>query len=55
MPRPGDVIEKDGYQFRVQSMRGRRLSMLRVIAPEPAAEADEDNAGGEKEGDSSKE
>ncbi|HJA28042.1 MAG TPA: hemolysin family protein [Candidatus Olsenella pullicola] len=55
LPHPGDVIEKDGYQFRVQSMRGRRLSMLRVIAPEPPAEDENDNAGGEKDADSSKE
>ena len=55
VPHPGDVIEKDDFQFRVQSMRGRRLSMLRVIAPEPAAEAEDDNAGGEKGNDSSKE
>ena len=34
VPQPGDVFERDGYQFRVQSMRGRRLSMLRVTAPE---------------------
>ena len=25
----------EGYRFRVQSMRGRRLSMLRVTAPAP--------------------
>ena len=55
VPHPGDVIEKDDYQFRVQSMRGRRLSMLRVVAPEPAAEAGENNADGEKGDDSSKE
>ena len=55
LPRPGDVIEKDGYQFRVQSMRGRRLSMLRVIAPEPLAEGDLENAGTEENVDSSKE
>ena len=55
VPHPGDVIEKDGYQFRVQSMRGRRLSMLRVIAPEPSAEDENDNADGEKDADSSKE
>ena len=41
VPRPGDVFECDGYQFMVQSMRGRRLSMLRVTAPAQAA-ADED-------------
>lgn len=52
LPHPGDVIEKDGYQFRVQSMRGRRLSMLRVIAPELSAEDAESNAGGEKDVDS---
>lgn len=55
LPRPGDVIEKDGYQFRVQSMRGRRLSMLRVIAPEPFAEGDLENAETEENVDSSKE
>ena len=55
LPHPGDVIEKDGYQFRVQSMRGRRLSMLRVIAPEPAAEESEDDADGARTADSEKE
>ena len=38
VPHPGDVFEKDGYRFVVQSMRGRRLAMLRVIAPEPKPE-----------------
>ena len=38
LPRPGDVIERDGYEFRVQSMRGRRVSMLRVKAPQPEEE-----------------
>ena len=55
LPRPGDVIEKDGYQFRVQSMRGRRLSMLRVIAPESPAEEDQEDAETEENVDSSKE
>ena len=41
LPRPGDVFEKDGWQFRVQSMRGRRLAMLRVTAPEEPRPADE--------------
>lgn len=26
LPHPGDVITKDGYTFRVQSMRGRRVA-----------------------------
>ena len=38
LPHPGDVITKDGYTFRVQSMRGRRVAMLRVTAPEPSEE-----------------
>ena len=48
VPQPGDAFECDGYQFRVQSMRGRRLSMLRVTAPnpdEPAAEQADAAAG----------
>lgn len=55
LPHPGDVIEKDGYQFRVQSMRGRRLSMLRVIAPEPPAEGSSSHADGEQDADAAKE
>lgn len=39
LPQPGDVITKDGYTFRVQSMRGRRVAMLRVTAPESTEEA----------------
>lgn len=47
VPHPGDVFEKDGYTFRVQSMRGRRVSLLRVSAPEPAEEPDEPAAKGD--------
>ena len=46
LPRPGDVIERDGYEFIVQSMRGRRVSMLRVVAPE-SEEAALDDEGAE--------
>ena len=42
VPQPGDVFERDGYCFYVQSMRGRRLAMLRVTAPEPQEEAEEE-------------
>ncbi|MBE6479295.1 MAG: HlyC/CorC family transporter, partial [Olsenella sp.] len=38
LPRPGDQVEVEGYVFRVQTMRGRRIAMLRVTAPEPAPE-----------------
>jgi putative hemolysin len=38
LPRTGDTFEKDGYTFAVQSMRGRRVSMLRVTAPEVVPE-----------------
>ncbi len=34
LPEPGDVYERKGYLFRVQSMRGRRVSLVRVTAPE---------------------
>ena len=40
VPQPGDVFEHEGYSFRVQSMRGRRLSMLRVTAPVPESAAE---------------
>ena len=42
LPRPGDTFEREGYQFTVQSMRGRRVSLLRVTAPEPEPEEDVD-------------
>lgn len=51
VPNIGEVFEADGYKFKVQSMRGQRISLIRVIAPaepEPAsgegdaAAADED-------------
>ena len=51
VPHPGDVFEKDGYTFRVQSMRGRRVSLLRVSAPEPAEELDEPTAKGDGDKD----
>ncbi len=42
LPRPGDAIEHEGYTFMVQSMRGRRISLLRVTAPEAEAEPAEE-------------
>ncbi len=47
LPEPGDVIEKDGWQFRVQTVRGQRIALMRVRAPEPKPEVD---AGAESEG-----
>ena len=44
VPHPGDVFEKDGYHFRIQSMRGRRIAMLRVTAPEPEEDQGPDAA-----------
>ena len=32
LPHVGDVFQKDGYTFEVLSMRGRRVSMIRVMA-----------------------
>ncbi|MEY8437341.1 hemolysin family protein [Atopobiaceae bacterium 24-176] len=48
LPGPGEVFDVDGWRFRVQSMRGRRIALLRVIAPEPEVEP-EDGAGGEED------
>ncbi len=45
LPHTGDEFEKDGYRFVVQSMRGRRLSTLRIIAPEPPAEDEDESRG----------
>lgn len=44
VPSPGDVFEVEGYTFRVQSVRGRRISLIRVTAPEPQPEAEETDA-----------
>lgn len=49
LPSPGDVYTKDGYTFRVQSMRGRRIALLRVTAPEPAKEEEPEEAPSEEE------
>lgn len=40
LPKPGESFEVEGYKFLVQSMRGRRVALLRVTAPEPAGEGD---------------
>ena len=47
VPSIGEVFEVDGYKFKVQSMRGQRISLIRVIGPDPEAEAAE---AGETEG-----
>ena len=36
IPQLGDVYEKEGYSFRIQQMRRRRISVIRVSAPSPA-------------------
>ena len=41
LPEPGEVFAVEGYEFRVQSIRGRRIAMLRVSAPEPVATDDD--------------
>ena len=44
VPDIGEVFEADGYKFKVQSMRGQRISLIRVIAPaEPAVAKAEDD------------
>ncbi len=34
IPQLGDVYEKEGYRFRIQQMRRRRISVIRVSAPD---------------------
>ncbi len=41
LPRPGDEFQLEGYTFHVQSLRRRRVSLVRVTAPEPQEDADE--------------
>lgn len=38
VPSIGEAFEVEGFRFRVQSMRGQRISLVRVIAPEEPAE-----------------
>ena len=38
VPDIGEVFEQDGYKFKVQSMRGQRISLIRVTGPDPEAE-----------------
>ena len=42
VPDIGEVFEVDGYKFKVQSMRGQRISLIRVIAPEEPVAPPED-------------
>ena len=49
LPRPGDEFTVDGYVFHVQSMRRRRVSLLRVSAPEPTDTEEEQVVGGEQD------
>lgn len=46
LPAPGEIFEVEGYTFRVQSMRGRRVALLRVTAPEQPkdSKAEEDES-----------
>ena len=46
VPAIGEVFEQDGYKFKVQSMRGQRISLVRVTGPDP-----EEKAAPEKDGD----
>ncbi len=52
LPKPGEEFMVDGYKFKVQSMRRRRVALLRVVAPELVTDeedAGEQNAGIEEE------
>ena len=42
VPDIGEVFEVAGYKFKVQSMRGQRISLIRVIAPAEPDKQDQD-------------
>lgn len=48
VPDIGEVFERDGYKFKVQSMRGQRISLIRVTGPDPAEAPKEVEDGDEK-------
>lgn len=44
VPDIGEVFEVEGYKFKVQSMRGQRISLVRVTAPVPGEVSAENKA-----------
>lgn len=48
VPDIGEVFERDGYKFKVQSMRGQRISLIRVTGPDPTEAPKEAEDGDEK-------
>lgn len=50
VPSIGEAFEVEGFRFRVQSMRGQRISLVRVIAPEEPAATAEDVSSQDGEG-----
>lgn len=50
VPNIGEAFEAEGYRFRVQSMRGQRISLIRVIAPEEPVVVEKDASGDAAEG-----
>ncbi|MCF2621820.1 hemolysin family protein [Collinsella tanakaei] len=48
VPDIGEVFEQDGYKFKVQSMRGQRISLIRVTGPDPEQVAREHGDGADK-------
>ena len=40
----GEVFERDGYKFKVQSMRGQRISLIRVTAPAETDKKDSESS-----------
>ena len=44
VPDIGEVFEVAGYKFKVQSMRGQRISLIRVIAPAETDKKDSESS-----------
>ena len=52
LPDAGSSYETEGWRFRVQSVRGRRIALLRVTAPETGYDGtDADTEDGQAEGE----
>ncbi len=50
VPDIGEVFEQDGYKFKVQSMRGQRISLIRVTGPDPEQVAREHEDAADEDG-----
>ena len=48
IPSPGEAYERDGYRFKVQAMRRRRIARLRVTAPSSSTDETKGSGGNDE-------